>query len=243
MTDRPPWYPQLIVVVPTRGRPDNLRRVVAAWDETQAWDVAELLVARDADDPQAEGYAAVVRERRLMELVLPVWLPMVHKLDQVAVAAANDVDHAPFALGFAGDDHLPRTVGWAKTYVDTLRELGTGIVFGDDGYQRQKCPTQWAMTADIVTALGRMVPAPVEHMYSDVSILDVGKAAGCIRYLPDVFIEHMHPIVKKAASDEQYQRVNSREQFRRDFDLYKRWKRTELHEQVAKVRALRGASA
>ncbi|WP_037684635.1 hypothetical protein, partial [Streptomyces griseus] len=106
-----------------------------------------------------------------------------------------------------------RTVGWAGRYVDELRQLGTGIVYGDDGYQGERLPTQWAMTADVVGALGRMVPAPVEHLYCDNSVLDLGRAAGCIRYLPDVLVEHMHPVAGKAADDDQYRRVNSSAQY------------------------------
>lgn len=226
----------LLVIVPTRSRPDNAAKVVQAWYDTDAFPVASLLFAFDGDDPRAAEYRAVIAAgpAEVLGMEIPTWLPMVHKLDEAARAYAG----WHWALGFAGDDHLPRTAGWAKTYLEALRELGSGFVYGDDGYQREKCPTQWAQTADIVTALGRMVPAPVEHMYSDVSVLDLGKAAGCIRYLPDVLVEHMHPIVRKAANDEQYQRVNSRQQFRRDFEIYKRWKRHELPDQAAAVKAL-----
>jgi hypothetical protein len=228
----------LLQIIPTRGRPNNIRRVIEAWDTTGAWDVANLLLVFDADDPENPGYQQVLREADrcgLSGLEMPQWAPMVHKLDEAAWQSAGSY----FALGFGGDDHVPRTAGWAKTYVEALRALGSGIVFGDDGYQHERCPTQWAQTADIVTALGRMCPAPVEHMYSDVSVLDLGRAAGCIRYLPEVLVEHMHPIVRKADNDEQYQRVNSRDQFRRDLDIYRRWKRSELPGQAAAVKELR----
>ncbi|HEX6682435.1 MAG TPA: hypothetical protein VF062_06545 [Candidatus Limnocylindrales bacterium] len=231
---------ELLTIVPTRSRPGNVERVIKAWWDTDAFAVADLLVAYDADDPRRAEYAAVIAAApagvRGMEL--PTWLPMVHKLD----VAARENAGRHWALGFAGDDHLPRTINWARTYLDQLRDLGTGIVYGDDGYQGANCPTQWAMTADIVRALGRMVPAPVEHMYSDVSLLDLGRAAECIRYLPDVLIEHMHPIVRKADNDEQYKRVNSRDQFRRDRLIHKQWIRSGLPNDAAAVRALREES-
>jgi hypothetical protein len=227
-----------MVIVPTRGRPDNLSRVIAAWDRTDAWRHAQLVVARDADDPSAPAYAAMVRFRSLVEIVFPTWLPMVHKLDRVAVLVANGGEWSPFAVGFAGDDHLPRTEGWARRYVEALRELGSGIVYGDDLLQRAQLPTQWAMTADIVRRLGRMVPAPVEHLYCDDAILALGRAAGCIRYLPDVVVEHMHPVAGKAPADWSYGRSNSRRQYERDGAAYRQWRDNQLAGDVAKLKAV-----
>ncbi|WP_431976175.1 hypothetical protein [Micromonospora haikouensis] len=224
----------LLVIVPSRGRPESVARLVDAWESTGAYERARLAFAVDGDDPCHAAYEGQASDRSLM-VTLPRWLPMVHKLDRVAAGLA--VDH--FALGFAGDDHVPRTVGWAGRYVDELRALGTGTVYGDDGYQGAKLPTQWAMTADIVQTLGRMVPAPVEHLYCDNSVLDLGRAAGCIRYLPDVLVEHMHPVAGKAADDDQYRRVNSSAQYARDGRAYRRWLRSGLHVDAARIRELR----
>lgn len=240
---------ELAMIIPTRGRPENIRKVIGAWDFTNAWDVANLILAVDADDPEIQGYRDVVAETEnpdtgepLVRLVeMAVWMPMVHKLDMVAKDVAEGwpgTDGPPFALGFAGDDHLPRTINWAQTYLAKLRELKTGLVHGDDGYQGSNICTEWAVTSDVVRTLGRMIPAPVEHMYSDVSIHDLMKAADALAYLPQVRIEHMHPIVKKAENDEQYQRVNSREQFRQDKIKYDGWRNGRMSEHLAAVKAL-----
>jgi predicted O-methyltransferase YrrM len=236
---------ELAVIVPTRGRPENIRKVISAWDFTNAWDVADLILAIDADDPEYDGYMRLREESEHPDTGDPLfsvaiqstWLPMVHKLDRVAVAVAESRKY--FAIGFAGDDHLPQTIDWAKTYLTALKEMGTGLVYGDDGYQGRNLCTEWAVTSDVVRALGRMVPAPVEHMYSDVSILDLMDGAGAARHLPQVRIEHMHPIVGKAAEDDQYKRVNSREQFRKDEVAYNTWTRRSKADHIAAVRALR----
>jgi hypothetical protein len=225
----------LLVIVPSRGRPRSVARMVKAWTATGANAHATLLFAIDADDPMHAKYAAQASDRARM-LTVPHWMPMVHKLNHAAAAHA-DSHHA---VGFFGDDHLPRTKGWAKRYLDELRALGTGIVYGDDLLQGEKIPTQWAMTSDIVRALGRMVPAPVEHLCSDSSIYDLGHAAGCIRYLPDVVIEHMHPAAGKAPEDDGYRRVNSPEQAARDTREYRHWRATQLDKDAATVRTLRG---
>jgi hypothetical protein len=231
----------LLIVVPTRSRPAAVGRVVAAWQETGAFDDgAELLFVIDRDDPENDAYAEALASSYgpgINFRSVPHWQPLVPKLNAAAQHRVEYWDH--FALGFAGDDHLPRTRGWVKRYLDELRRLGTGIVYCDDGYQHDRIPTQWAMTADIVRTLGRMVPAPVEHLYCDNAIRDLGELAECLAYLPDVLIEHMHPVAGKAATDEQYERVNGRQQFRTDRTAYREWRALQAFTDAQKIRDLR----
>lgn len=237
----------LAIIVPTRGRPENIRKVISAWDFTHAWDVADLVLAADADDPEIEGYRRIVAEfnteapegsTALTLVEMDEWKPMVHKLNLVADFQAQLGRY--FALGFAGDDHLPQTIGWARRYLEVLRELGTGMVYGDDGYQGRKLSTEWAVTSDAVRALGRMVPAPVEHMYCDNSMMDLFGAAGAIRHLPEIRIEHFNPYAgHKAAMDDQYKRVNSREQYKKDGLAYERWRNLARMQDVSIIRGLR----
>ena len=225
----------LLVIVPSRGRPESVARMVAAWEATGAYDDgAVLLFAVDADDPRHPEYEAQASVRSLMAS-LTQWVPMVEKLNGFAVGLA--VDH--YAVGFLGDDHLPRSAGWARRYVDELRSMGTGIVYGDDRIQGERLPTQWAMTSDIVRALGRMVPADVEHLYCDNAVLELGRAAECIRYLPDVVIEHCHPLAGRTQWDDGYRRVNSREQYARDRAAYDRWWAGQMAADVETVRQVR----
>jgi hypothetical protein len=140
-----------------------------------------------------------------------------------------------------------RSGSWATItdpgrYLDALRELGTGIVYGHDLLQGEKLPTQCAMTADIVRALGHMAPPTLRHMYVDNYWLDLGRAADCIRYLPEVVVEHMHPFAGKAAMDAGYQRVNASEVYAADQQAYAAYHAGQFGADVAKVAALRGAA-
>ena len=235
--------PALAVIIPTRGRPENIRKVISAWDFTNAWDHASMFVVADADDPEYADYRLYTSEARhhgrdVHFHAVQQWVPMVHKLNDVAVRLAEDGRY--FALGFAGDDHLPQTIGWVERYLTVLREMGSGMVYGDDGYQGQKLATEWAVTSDTVRALDRMVPADVEHMYCDNAMMDLFGGAGALRHLPEVRIEHMHPIVGKAETDEQYQRVNHRDQFAKDRRAYEAWKHGDIFRtDVAEIRHLR----
>jgi hypothetical protein len=237
--------PDLAVLIPTRGRPDNIRKVIAAWDFTNAWDHADMVLVVDADDPEIKGYRQIVEETEhpdtgepLIKLIeMAVWMPMVHKLNFAAKGLAGNPQY--FALGFAGDDHRPQTINWAARYLYVLRELGSGMVYGDDGYQGANLSTEWAVTADVVRAWGRMIPAGVEHMYCDNAILEAFTLAGAVRHLPEIRIEHYHPIVGKSETDEQYKRVNSSEQFRKDRAAFQAWQSQQRDTHVSQIKQLR----
>ena len=230
--------PELIIIVPTRGRPDNVSKVIRAWEETGApEDGAELHFAYDDDDPAREEYDDAIGQSEgwVSAVILPRWTPMVQKLNKAASWLTG-----AFALGFAGDDHLPRTAGWVARYLAELKRMGTGVVSCPDGYRQDQLPTQWAMTTDIVRALGRMVPAPVNHLFCDNAVRELAKGAGRYSYLDNVLIEHMHPLAGKGGWDPQYKRVNARGQWRDDQAAYEKWLADPagLGADVMKVRAL-----
>lgn len=225
---------RLIMIVPTRSRPHNVAPLVEACRATGAFDDgAEVVFVVDRDDPALSGYmgafasvdaGASPGRQAVSWLCAEKWQQLVPKLDKAADYLL--VTQRPYALGFMGDDHRPRTRGWVKRYLDELDDLGTGIVSCSDGYRADDLPTQWAMTADIVDALGRMVPAPVEHLYCDDSIRELGRMADCYRFLADVVIDHHNPFAgERAPMDEQYERVNSSKQYSRDRPSYRTWKR------------------
>lgn len=233
----------LVVIVPSRGRPQAAYELADAFQATATADT-KLVFAVDHDDPSFAAY-----EEASNTATVQIGEPgngqpssMVKALNAYALHEAL-ADDPPFAIGFMGDDHRPRTVGWDKEYLDALRELGTGIVYGNDLYQGQKLPTQCAMTADIVRSLRQMCPPALRHMYVDNYWLDLGIAADCLTYLPDVVIEHMHPIVGKADWDAGYRRVNDRQVYDTDAVAYGEYEASgRFAADVAKVLALRGAA-
>jgi len=236
---------RMLIIVPTRSRPENVAKVVRAWEDTDAFRHADLCFAHDNDDPAKGGYLQAFAEMDVPAhgarfMSMPKWLPLVPKLNGAASTYAEYFGY--FAIGFAGDDHLPRTHGWAARYLEKLIEMGTGVVSCPDGYRGDRLPTQWAMTADIVHALGRMVPAPVEHLYCDNAVWDLAEAAGCYAYLEDVLIEHMHPLAGRSEWDAQYRNVNRPAQYRRDQAAYRQWRNDPgygLSAQALAVRELR----
>lgn len=240
---------RMLIVVPTRSRPHNVIPLVEAFRETGAFDDgAEVVFVVDRDDSTFEGYLGELSRITGNERRVVTWLDVTHH-EQLVPKLNKAADYLrvtrdPRFLGFMGDDHRPRSAGWAKAYRDELDSAGTGIVSCPDGYRPDDLPTHWVMTADIVEALGRMVPAPVEHLYCDNAIRDLAKEAGCWHYRTDLLVDHLNPYAgQRAPMDAQYQRVNSSEQFRADRAQYRTWKRHGgLSSDAHLVRTLKGQS-
>ncbi len=204
---------RFVVLVPSRARPQAAAEMVEAFRETSTFAGTSLQFVVDRDDPTADEYPAGTLRFDSHT--------MVEALNGAALTLAYSAD-APRFLGFLGDDHRPRTRGWDRAYVRTLAEMGSGLVYCDDGYMGVRLPTQVAMTTDIVFALGYMAPPTLTHLYVDNFWLALGKLMGRIKYLPNVLIEHMHPVAGKAEWTEGHKRVNQQSMFDKDRRAYQK---------------------
>lgn len=230
----------LVVIVPSRGRPHTVAGMAEAFERTCTADT-RLWFAVDDDDPTVEGYMAAAPKG--VHVIASPNRSMVDALNSAARFLAGDDPARRRALGFMGDDHRPRTPGWDRAYLDALAAT-PGIVYGNDLIQGANLPTQCAMSTDVVRALGHMAPPVLTHLYVDNYWRDLGRAAGCLTYLPDVVIEHVHPVAGKAAVDDGYRRVNAPQMYQRDAAAYETYMREHGGRDVAAVRqALAGVTA
>lgn len=227
--------PELVVVVPSRGRPGAVAELLEA-SKITCTARTFLRVVVDDNDPTRDAYPTGTWQAPSRTMVQALnW----------AVARTLTVEPRPFAMGFMGDDHRPTTRGWDSRYLEALHELhqrhGAGIVYGNDMIQGKRLPTQVAMTTNIPETLGHMAPPQFGHLFVDNVWKAWGDGAGCLRYLDDVIIQHLHPVAGLVEWDEGYKRVNSPNQQRTDRDRWAEYKQDELLDDVADIRAL-GAS-
>lgn len=231
----------LAVIVPTKGRPDNAFAIAKAFGETRLANT-ELVLVVEQDEREAYSMGHADWIRIVEASPHPKRRGCVAPLNEVALQLLDEPE-PPFAIGFMGDDHRPRTDGWDRRYVEALTELGTGLVYGDDLLRGPDLPTQVAMTSDIVAELGWMAPPDLRHLFVDDFWRELGKRAGCLTYLADVVVEHCHPVAGKAVTDDGYRVVNSSLMMALDAGAWFTIQRTGiLAESVAKVRALREVS-
>lgn len=190
---------ELLVIVPTRSRPQVVTDLRNAFYDNSAG-AASLLLAVDDDDPALSEYLSIA-ELYGIQIRVGKRLRLGGTLNEVALEYA---DKYPY-LGFMGDDHRPRTFGWDSHYVQVLKSKL--FVYGDDLLQGEGLPTQVAMRSSVVTTLGYMCPPGLIHMFLDDAWKAWGYGAESIQYLPEVVVEHLHPSNGKGVTDRQYEEV------------------------------------
>ena len=220
----------LIVICPSRGRPDKAKETYEAFEKTKRNEWSKIIFAIDEDDPTYNGYTH-----------LPFRMP-IHKggmgnaLNATALQVMDEYDY----IGFVGDDHRFRTKNWDNIILEHLTSEGGGIAYGNDLMQGVNLPTQVFMSSSIVKALGWMALPGAKHLYFDNTWKVLGEGLDRLYYFPDIIIEHMHPAVGKADWDDNYKRVNDQSVYDHDGAVFAKWRENEYDADVAKVRAVLG---
>lgn len=192
----------------------------------------------DPDDPTAEEYPNSLVEPVTLtyqlgeKLPLSGMLPPLNKAITIPEILPRDVT----VVGFVGDDHRFRTNGWDAAIDDWLAEH-PGIAYADDLLQREALPTQWFVSRSIVDEFGMGLPT-LRHLYIDNYWKAFGSAAGCLYYLPDIVIEHMHPTAGKGEWDDSYRANNSGAMYQADSEAYGLWLRTDMERDVERLREI-----
>lgn len=223
----------LSVIVPSRGRPQNCQRLAEAFDATCTLDDTTLLIAVDPDDPTLDDYLTGGYGTHGSLTILPERMRLGPTLNYLAagIAVINT------AVGFMGDDHLPRTHGWDAQVTGELDRLGMGLVYGDDLLQGELLPTAVFMTSSIIRTVGWMCPPGLTHLFLDDAWLTLGRALNAITYLPDMVIEHCHPVAGKAEDDAGYAECNAPDVWAHDEAVFARWRDEQLAVDVDKLTA------
>lgn len=214
----------VVVAMPSRGRPAAAAATIEAIRDTAVLADTFTVVGVDSDDPELGAYRALGTGWYGRHVTLVVLEPAeTGNLAKASNALARRILSAePDAIiGNLGDDHRPRTPGWDCAIADALER--PGIAYGDDLIHGERLPSAPFISGELVRRLGWYFMPALEHMYVDDATRELGLAAGRLRYLADVVIEHMHPAVGKAEWDASYRKSNAPEAMSRDRAAYEAW--------------------
>jgi hypothetical protein len=218
----------LLIITPTRKREKNAQRLIDAVAATCTARTDLILAVDDDDDSYANLHLGAARVVRGPRKTCPAW--------SNEIAASLGPGYR--AVASLGDDHLPRTPGWDTLMLAALDDMGgTGIVYGDDIGQGANLPTAPVISSDIPAALGWLFLPAARHLFCDNVWLDLGREAECLRYLPDVVIEHLHYSRGASPGDQTYE--ETRGAWTADEAAYQAWRRTSMAADVDKIRELR----
>lgn len=183
------------ILLPTRGRPENLRRFIQATVATASdW---HLYLRLDDDDPSMDEYFEILEGCRdtnwghHITVVRGERIGFAASLNELALRAdKDDMSH----IGMFGDDVLPITPDWDTQLVQALGK-DLGVAYGDDGLRKKHAPdlpTHYITQIEVYRRLGYLAPPTMRHLFLDNVARDIGRYLKNFVYVP-VKIQHLHP--------------------------------------------------
>ena len=205
----------LLMLVPSLGRPDSSRAFYESFMETRGDGETDLRFLVDSNDPTLPRYRELIPDP-YVESVEPG--NVVEKMNRAALG----VEHR--YIGFIGDDNRFQTKAWDRTLTHVLDEMGGGFAYGNDGnWPNGEIPTHIVISSAIVQALGWMMLPTCRHLFVDNAWKVIGTEIGRIRYLPEVQVDHLHPLFGKGEWDSSYRRTNHPWMYAHDRAAFETW--------------------
>ena len=223
---------KILVICPSRGRPEQCRDMVESFLATSKRSSLRLLL--DNDDPLLNKYHELIRGRA--SCVISIQSTITNLINDNWKHSADCFRW----FSVTNDDFIYRTDGWDEKLLASLEAYGggTGIVYGNDLLQGVRMPTTSIVSRDIVEALGWLQMPRLIHLFGDNVWSHIGQKAECLFYRPDVIIEHKHFFGGKAVEDEIYKHTNSRSMYDADKANFIKWLYAESLVDIDKVKAL-----
>lgn len=192
-----------------------MSRLLSSIDDT-ATGTVELILYVDEDDPTSGETQAVADARPDVSIITGPRIVLSDMWNQCATRARADV------MMHCGDDIVFQTPGWDQLVLAEFDASADKIllVHGRDGFQDANLATHGFLHRHWVDAVGYFVPPYFASDYNDLWLTEVADALGRRRYLPELYTEHLHPVVGKAPLDVTHQERLARHASDRVEELY-----------------------
>lgn len=224
---------RIVVITPTRERPENFSRMVESCQTLSASGVT-VYAGIDEDDPRLEDYIDLKHDRTTVGLYFQPRKSLSEWTNVLAHYAIEDFGTENLYLVSMGDDHIVKSNFWDVKMTSMLRLLpGPGFAYGDDMMNGSGLCTCWMVSAQVVEALGWMMLPQCKHMFVDNAIMELGEATNRIRYIPNLTIEHLHPTIKKSEIDGTY--MDAETNYVPDLEQFRNWRHGPMFELDKKI--------
>lgn len=239
---------KILFIVPTRGRPENVRQLSRAFDQARTG-YADLIFIVDGDHPDEHDYSRATGSH---SVYFQPWRGLSGTLNTVGPRFASAYRY----VGFMGDDHRPVSPGFDAALYAALRRCGDhAVAYGPDGQaeyphimsgpvteEASHVPlTWWAQDSQTIRMLGQMVPYVLSHTCVDDYIWQLGFQAGTLTYVEDALVEHLHPLWGKGSNDESYELSSNHHNRLADHIKWDEYQKTQLPRDVRLIRMSRGS--
>lgn len=183
-----------MILLPTRGRPENLKRFMEAALATGMTEPGVVIV----DDDDAHNYEGMVLPENWAAIVTRrTWFS--HKVNNAFYAFPNE----PY-YGLMADDQLPRTQGWSEKLAEAAK--AGKIAWVDDGLvtPEKKIIGHPFLPGKLCRSLGWFSCPYVNHFYVDNVWYDLANDLDISEKIEDQLVENMHFTAGKSPFDPTY---------------------------------------
>lgn len=194
----------IAILCPTRGRPDQARRMVESAKKTSY--AVSVIFDFSADDPKLPEYAEHFGDD-VMVSNSPGGMPTGHRWNMLAEQAMKHPDTKLFMLG--ADDMTFETPGWDKALIDHYNNLDNKIhcYHLQDSRDTNGTPHP-IFTREWIEFWGFMISPVYLHWYGDTWAKEVSKANGVFTHLRDFSLRHEKPS-DEGKPDETHSRIRN----------------------------------
>jgi hypothetical protein len=182
-----------VLILPTKGRPDNLRRFIKAYNDTKG--SLPISVIFDANDGHL--YNAVETPSHWRRVSAPAGTPLGGIFDLVFKKYPSEAFY-----GMVADDVVPETEGWDILLSEACQP--DKIAWGLDELQNDFLPVHPFIGGDLVRKLGFWAAPKLKHWYVDNVWKEIAIALDCAVYRPDIRMIHRHFSNGRAQMDRTY---------------------------------------
>ena len=193
-------------VLPSRGRPYNIERLVNCYNRTGA--TTPVWLRLDEDDVRLPDYQ-VLDLPLLWKCCVGPRVPLSEVYNEIFK------DTYPW-WGFIADDVVPETKFWDR---ELIRVAGPdGMAAPSGGHDPDGAP-HFVLGHKLPISMGWLALPGLDRLYIDTVWVDIAKSKGVFRSVPDVVLRHAHFSNRGALKDETYKKHNKD----RDKSIYEAW--------------------
>jgi glycosyltransferase involved in cell wall biosynthesis len=207
MSMSPTTTTELTIIVPVLNRPQNVRPLLESIEDATPAGIWEVLFVCDpGDDPERDAIEAAIEEfgERRVDYTL-------HAGNYAAkINHGARMTMAP--LLFLGADDLKFHRGWflaaRRCLSDRIGVVGTNdlcnqrVIAGN--HSTHSLVARWYAEIGTIDEGGKILHEGYPHEFVDDEFVETAKFRGAYAHAHDSVVEHMHPMVGKAPTDELY---------------------------------------
>lgn len=198
---------QISVLMPTRGRPNRLKRMLESlFLRASQPQLVEVVLRFDDDDITGIEFSDFAYKKQIKKIVGPTQSMGILN-SECFENSTGDI------IVLANDDVIVQTKEWDRKIRDGCQCFDDGIFLGypNDLHKKQHMATFPIMHRRTLELLENPFPHEYEKTYIDLHIMDIFKRiehryGERIVYFPEIVFEHFHPYSGKINRDKTYHR-------------------------------------